>query len=87
MSLLFRLVPTSLTAASKNQWRPNDGTRPQLTQLAPDDVGTGGGTATLPGVLVAAIGGTGGIGILETDQQVELRWKWSRGGIAIVAKA
>ena len=61
MTLRFRLAPTSVTAASKNQWQPNDGTSPQLTLLAPDDVGTGGGTATLPGVLVATISGTGGI--------------------------
>jgi hypothetical protein len=68
MSLRFRLAPTSLTAASRNQWQPNDGTSPQLTLLAPDDVGTGGGTATLPGVLVATISGTGGIGVSVTGK-------------------
>jgi hypothetical protein len=68
MNFRIRLTPTSLTAASRNQWAPNDGTSPQLTLLAQDDVGTGGGTATLPGVLIATISGTGGIGVSVTGK-------------------
>ena len=76
MTLRFRLAPTSVTAASRNQWQPNDGTSLQLMLLAPDDVGSGGGTATLPGVLVATISGTGstskgpGSNTLDVDEDL-----------------
>ena len=53
MTLRFRLAPTSLTAASRNQWQPNDGTNSQLTLLAPDDVGTGANALTT-GCIAAA---------------------------------
>lgn len=76
MTVRFRLAPTSLAAASTNQWQPNDGTSSQLTLLAPDDACTGVGTATLPGVLVATISGTGGIGVSVTGKL---------GGVPLVA--
>ena len=53
MNPRFRMTPTALTAASRNQWQPNDGSNPALRLLDGSEAGASVGTITLPGALLA----------------------------------
>ncbi|MDZ4855312.1 MAG: hypothetical protein SGJ26_10740 [Nitrospirota bacterium] len=66
MNPRYRLAPTGLAAASRNQWQPNDGTNPALPLLDGGETGASVGTITLADVLVAMITGTGGVGATVT---------------------